>query len=87
MDREQYFSFIQELSEISPFYDFSGINSLTVNNSYYLETCHYRMSVGDFMLPIMFESKPPHADGFGQIVNSQNINRIIEQKKRGLANL
>ena len=35
---ESCFLFEKELSKITSFYDFSGLNSITTNNAYYLET-------------------------------------------------
>lgn len=39
---EKFFLFEKELSGITSFYNFSGLNSITTNNYYYYETSHYR---------------------------------------------
>lgn len=87
MNKEWFFSFIKQLSTIQPFYDFSGINSINTNNANYLETCHYRMPVGDEMLAIIYGTTKAHEDGFGQLVSSKNIKTIIEKKKNNLISL
>ncbi|MCB9426395.1 MAG: hypothetical protein H6584_05130 [Flavobacteriales bacterium] len=86
MNKSWYFSFIEKLSQIQPYYDFSGFNSMTSNNANYLETCHYRMPVGDEMIDIMYNNVKPYDDGFGQTVNTSNISLVIQQKKADLEN-
>lgn len=70
--------FKRKLSNISPFYDFSGVNKITTNNYYYYETSHYRLKVGEII------TKRLNGDqntSFGILVNNQNINSHIEQLK------
>lgn len=54
------FSFMEELSLISDFYDFSGINSLTMEKINYYEATHYRPKVGDFIAKELDSTKSPY---------------------------
>lgn len=68
--------FQKKLSNIQPFYDFSGINNVTTNNYYYYETSHYRLKVGNM---IAIRLNGDNNTSFGILVNKQNINSHIEQ--------
>ena len=52
-----WFTFLSKLSEITDFYNFSGINKITTNNYYYYETSHYRPIVGDMIIKRIFMYK------------------------------
>lgn len=73
-DREQFLTFKKKLAAITPYYDFSGLNSITMNNYYYYETSHYREMVGDMMLKSMYgaPSVSVPAD-FGVLVTARNV--------------
>jgi hypothetical protein len=71
---DQLFAFKKELSVITDYYDFSGLNSITTNNYYYHDTSHYRDMVGDMMMKKMFGY--PHVaapSDFGVLVTRRNV--------------
>lgn len=71
---EAFAQFKRELSDISGYYDFSGLNSVTTNNYYYYETSHYRLLVGDMMLKVMLgEPKVQVPPDFGIFVTRDNV--------------
>lgn len=82
-DLQQHLLFEKELSKITDFYDFSGLNSVTTNNYYYHETSHYRMNVGQFMLARMFGwSTVRVPDDFGVLVTPDNIEKHLTELRR-----
>jgi hypothetical protein len=82
LDHTEYSDFLKKLSRITDFYDFSGINSITANNYFYYETSHYRPVVGEKMVNFIFG----YDSSFGQLVNKENINSILEQKEADIKN-
>ena len=85
---ETFFLFEKELSGITDFYDFSGLNSITTNNYYYYETSHYRPKVGALMLARMLNDgslKVP-AD-FGVLVTKGNIEQHLADLRNQVAGL
>ena len=76
-DMEQFTAFLIELSELSSFYDFSGINEITTDNYYYYETSHFRPLIGDLMMESMFNNQ---LNEFGQFVNDENIQAVVADK-------
>jgi hypothetical protein len=62
--------FKMELSKITSFYDFSGLNKITTNNYYYYETSHYRTIVGDMIANSIVNKGNKE---FGILVNKDNI--------------
>lgn len=73
-DLRQFFIFKRRLAEITSYYDFSGLNSITTNNVYYYETSHYRPIVGDMMLKRIFGHPQVGVPrDFGVFVTRNNI--------------
>ena len=70
--------FKREMSRITEFYDFSGLNSITTDGYYYYEQSHYRTRTGDMILACIFgdTSVDVPAD-FGVLVTTENINRHL----------
>lgn len=56
------------LAQITPYYDFSGLNRITTDDYYYYEVSHYRPIVGDMIIHRIFDM-PKEADtDFGKYV-------------------
>lgn len=73
-----YFAFLKRLSEISSFYDFSGLNRITTNNYFYYETSHFRPMIGNAMANFIQYGK--HIDTipeFGIYITKNNIDERI----------
>lgn len=49
-DRDILNNAIEEVSKLTDLWDFTGLNSITSNNYYWLETSHYRLIVGRMIL-------------------------------------
>lgn len=69
----------REIVKITPFWDFSGYNSITTEPiseemKYYLDSSHYRQIVGDLVLDRIFQGSPnPVPEDFGVLVTPENI--------------
>lgn len=75
-----YYDFLEGLAKITDFYNFSGLNEVTVNNSYYIDAGHYNAYVGDMMIDSMCYHKTEEkllAEGFGVYVTKQNVDTVI----------
>lgn len=84
-----YGEFLQGVSKITGFYNFSGYNDITLNNDNYLETSHYKAEVGDLILDVIFSGKRDEhleSQGFGLYVTPENcqsfLEQVIENKKQ-----
>jgi hypothetical protein len=79
-----YIDFLVRLSEITGFYNFSGINDITVNNNNYLETSHYKLTVGDLIIDTIFNHKTDAkllSQGFGFYVTKETKTEFINLLK------
>ena len=71
-----YLEFLYRLSDITEYYNFSGINDITTNNHNYFETSHYTHEIGDMIFDVIFNNitdKKLLSQGFGYHVT--NITR------------
>lgn len=76
-----YEYFLRELSKITNYYNFSGLNDITVNKENYIDTSHYKPEVGDLMIECMTENKVDeklYQQGFGWNVTEDNIDELLE---------
>lgn len=77
---KNYLEFLEELAYITEFYNFSGLNDITLDNNNYFETSHYKPETGDLIINIMCNeiSYPKlEAQGFGVKVTRDNIHELI----------
>ncbi|WP_272152052.1 hypothetical protein [Tenacibaculum aiptasiae] len=84
LDKNNYFTFLSKLSQVTEFYDFSGINEITTNNFNYYETSHYRPFIGEKIADIIFDKKNIEFPYFGQKVNKFNIDLILNFKESNI---
>jgi len=76
-----YIDFLSRLSEITDYYNFSGINDITTNNDNYHETSHYKVETGSLIIDAIFNHKIDQkllSQGFGYYVTSENKNEFID---------
>ena len=80
---DNYFHTLTKLSEITNFWDFSGLNSITTDNTLHYETSHYRSSVSDKIIARIFSLDNYNIpDDFGRLVTKNNIQNHIEFHKK-----
>ena len=76
-----YLVFLEELANTTDYYNFSGINDVTTDMSYYYETSHYCPAVADMMIACMLEGKTDEhllEQGFGVLVTGENANTLAQ---------
>jgi hypothetical protein len=72
---------------MTDFYDFSGLNSVTLNNLNYYEKNHYRYLVGNMIVKRIFGCGNINIpDDFGVLVTKNNINEHIKKQRWELEN-
>lgn len=81
-----YLDYLAQIAEITPFYSFTGLNSVTADPYYYYENSHYRRIVGDMMIDVMYNSSNNLPDvlknqGFGAYIDSGNSEAYINALK------
>ena len=77
------YSYLQDIAEITEYYDFSGYNSITTNNCNYYEASHYRPLVGKLIASKIFQDKKIAVpNDFGVWVTKSTIKRHIEELKK-----
>ena len=76
---DDYLEFIAGISEITNFYNFSGYNSVTINNCNYYTHTHYRPLVGEYVAAKIFKNKSIIVpDDFGVYVTKENIDEHLK---------
>lgn len=76
-----YYSFLKQLSEITDYYNFSGLNDITRDYDNFLDNSHFTAEIGDMMIDCMCSKKIDetlYEQGFGKYVTKENINEFIE---------
>jgi hypothetical protein len=70
------------LASLTDFYDFSGLNSVTLDNLNYYEESHYRYLVGDMIVKRIFGDGDINVpEDFGVLVTKKNVNEHIKKQK------
>ena len=84
---KDYLEFLKQLSSITDFYDFSGYNTITMNNCNYYEDSHYRPLVGKIIAGRIFNDKSMEIpDDFGVLVTEDNIDIHLESLREQIKN-
>jgi len=65
-NKELLKEFRKQLSYITPYYDFSYPNKISKDNSYWIETSHYTVDVGNMIIDTIYNHK--QTDGFGRYI-------------------
>ena len=84
-----YLDFLKKMVRITPFYNFSGLNDITLNYNNFLDNAHYKAEVGDMIIRTLetdknvtfnnMESGDLYRQGFGQYVTTENIDELIRK--------
>lgn len=79
---EDYISFLRGLSEITPFWDFSGYNSITTDNKNYFDHSHYNPTVSRLIAARIFnDTTLTVPKDFGVWVTKKNIDSHVKNLK------
>ncbi len=80
--KEDFISFLRDLTEITPFWNFSGYNSITTDNKFYANQAHYQPSVSRLIAARIFDDKTVIVPkDFGVWVSKKNIDSYLEKVK------
>ncbi len=74
-----YLVFLEELAEITDYWNFSGYNEITLNYDNYYETSHYCPAVGNLMIDTVYYGKTDEtleSQGFGVYVTKENVKEL-----------
>ena len=81
LNQKNYYDALIQLATITDFYDFGGINSVTLNNANYHETSHFNEKTGNMIINRIFnQSHILNPPDFGEYVQANNIEKHIEHE-------
>ena len=72
--------FLEGLAEITEFYNFGGLNDITLSNDSFIDFTHYKAEIGDMIIEVICNGKKYeglYEQGFGWKVNKDNINEFL----------
>lgn len=78
---DDYLEFLERLADITDYYNFSGLNQVTLNHTRYVDTNHYNAETGDLMLEYLAGNIPDQSlyeEGFGFYVTAENVDDFME---------
>jgi hypothetical protein len=82
-DFEQFDRFKRALVRITEYYDFSGLNCITIDNYCYYETSHYRYFVADMIIARIYnDTSLSVPEDFGVLVTQGNIENHLQNLKQ-----
>ena len=76
-----YLVFLEELADVTDYWNFSGYNNVTMDYDNYYETSHYCPAVGDKIIDAVYNGKTDPdllAQGFGMYVTKDNKEELIK---------
>lgn len=76
-----YIKFLKELAEVTPYWNFSGFNNVTLEMSNYYETSHFSPEVADLIIDRIYHDKvDPELlkQGFGMYVTEDNVDELTD---------
>jgi len=81
-DAHGLFAAKEKIAQITDYYDFSGLNSVTTNDLAFIDEGHYRYLVGDIIIKRIFGSGNINIPiDFGVLVTKKNVNEHIRKQK------
>ncbi|MCR5251391.1 MAG: hypothetical protein K6E50_12370 [Lachnospiraceae bacterium] len=81
MEELEYAEFLRRLAQVTPYYNFSGINAVTVRFDNYVDPSHYRAQIGDKLLDCFNDGaveEELYAEGFGWYVTEENVEELLD---------
>ena len=79
--RNGYLDFLKQLASVTDYYNFSGYNRISMDDSYYFETSHFTPQAADLIMDIMQNGGNEDEiliQGFGKYVTADNASEFIE---------
>lgn len=86
-DTEDYLTFLTRLAEVRDYYDFSGYNTVTLDDCNHYESSHYRPIVGQMIAARIFrDTTVPLPADFGFLVTKRSVDGHIEKLRKQIEN-
>ncbi|MBZ0106531.1 MAG: hypothetical protein K8H84_12985 [Sulfuricella denitrificans] len=83
LDEKDYLDWLRDLSAITPFWDFSGYNSITLDDHNYLESSHYLPHVGELIAARIFNDPGIQVPAdFGVWVDASSVERHLSELRQ-----
>lgn len=82
---EQYYEWLKQLADITPFWDFSGFFDANLNPFNFYNAFHYNYETADEIIKIIYGKK--QNQDFGFYVTRQNVFDYIESRRLSFARL
>jgi hypothetical protein len=83
---DAFYNALSLLASVTDYYDFSGINSVTINSLYYHETSHFYLNVGDMIIDRVCDQRTVSIpDDFGYLVKKSNVKEHLDSQKKMVA--
>ncbi len=76
-----YIKFLHELAFVTPYYNFSGFNDVTLDMSNYYETSHFSPEVADMIIDRLYNDRGDAGllkQGFGMYVTPENVDELTD---------
>lgn len=77
---KRYLDFLEQLAYVTPYYNFSSYNEISMNSKYYYETSHYTPEAAAIIMDIIENGGDEHtmyAQGFGFYVTEDNVDEFM----------
>ena len=84
---DEYINFLKLLVSYGDFYNFSGYNSITLDNYNYYENSHYLSKTGDLIASKIFNDETVDIPkDFGDLITKENSNKYLKLLKKQIEN-
>ena len=86
LNSSDYLKFLNQMAQITPYWDFSGYNSITTNDANYYEYSHYRPHVAKLIAGRIFQDQSMEIPSdFGVYVTKENVQNHLQEQKEKLS--
>lgn len=83
LNEKDYLEWLRELAAITPYWDFSGYNSITLDDRNYLESSHYLPQIGELIAARIFNDPEIQVPAdFGVWVDTASVERHLSELQR-----
>jgi len=87
LNLDNYYEALKKLADLTNFYDFSGLNSVAIDNMSFLENSHFRLKTGDMIIARIFhKDNISLPDDFGRYITRLNVDDEISFHRALLLN-
>ena len=76
-----YIKYLKELAKVTPYWNFSGFNNVTLDMTNYYETSHFSPEVADEIIERIYHNKGDEEllrQGYGMYVTEENVDELTD---------